>query len=41
MDRELFGTEIDPTLPKLVDDTEDLLNGNIDPDLLAAMMLSL
>lgn len=37
MDRELFGTEIDPTLPKLVDDTEDLLNGDIDPDILAAM----
>ena len=36
-DREIFGTEVDPNLPKLVDDTDDLLGAGIDPEVLAAM----
>ncbi|KAH0794656.1 protein LTV1 [Histomonas meleagridis] len=36
-DKELFGTEADPSMPKLVNDTENLLGGEIDPDVLLAM----
>lgn len=37
LDREVFGTEIDPTLPKLVEDTENLLANDIDPEIFTAM----
>ncbi|OHT10889.1 Low temperature viability protein [Tritrichomonas foetus] len=36
-DRDVFGSTIDPTLPKLVDDTDNLLANGIDPEVLAAM----
>lgn len=36
-DKELFGTEVDPNMPKLVDDTLNPLGADIDPDVLLAM----
>lgn len=35
--KDFFGTEVDPSLPKLVDDTLDPLASGIDPDVLLAM----
>jgi hypothetical protein len=34
---EVFGAQIDPTLPKVIDDTDDLLGRGIDPEVLVAM----
>ena len=34
---DMFGTEADKSLPKLVDDSQDLLASGIDPDVLLAM----
>jgi protein LTV1 len=35
--KDLFGTEVDPSLPKLIDDTFDPLASGIDPEILLAM----
>lgn len=37
IDRDVFGTEVDPTLPKLVEDTEYMLANDIDPEIFTAM----